>query len=284
MYKGNRVLVIGGTGTVGQELVKQLIDYDCREIRIFSRSEVSQVEMKHKFLIPNYVIGDVRDYKALNKVMKDITYVFYLAAIKHVDICERQPEEALKTNIDGVSNLIKAALKNRTKRVIYLSTDKAINPNNFYGATKLIAEKLILHANSYYITNFVGVRSCNVFGSSGSVIPVFINQLKKFNQILLTNGEMTRFFISVQELVKMCLKVCESFEKLDIYSVSGKSFKMRDVAEVCCDLYGDITSVIKEIGLREGERMHEFLNGKSSENCIEGREEIIKMFKQWKEN
>jgi len=281
MYRHNKVLVTGGTGTIGQELVKQLLSYDCEEIIVLSRSEVHQVEMKRKFPSVTYVIGDVRDYKVLKRVTQGISYIFHLAAIKHIDICEEHFQEALKTNILGTNKIIKAAIKNKVKRVINMSSDKAENPNSFYGMTKLMAEKLIIQANRESSTHFLNIRSGNVFGSSGSVIPLFIDQIKKDNCITLTDGKMTRYFTSVKDVVMFLLIVGESYEKGKTYSMKMSSFRMKDVADVCIDLYGNKDTKINEIGLRPGERMHEALNEESSNNNIKEKEELIKLFKEW---
>jgi FlaA1/EpsC-like NDP-sugar epimerase len=183
--KDKTILITGGTGSWGNELTKQLLEKDPKEILIFSRNEYMQVVMQRKFNNPKlkFIIGDVRDEYAVDQVFRnnDIEYVFHLAALKHVPICENQPFEVVKTNINGTNNLINAAAKYKAKKFIDVSSDKAVAPLNLYGLTKATGEKLTIQANNMTdYTDFVCIRGGNVLGSSGSVLPLFIDQIKKY--------------------------------------------------------------------------------------------------------
>lgn len=250
MIANSRILITGGTGTLGQELSKQLLAYNSKEIIIYSRNEVSQVEMRRSFPELTYVIGDIRDRKALRKALKNIDIVFHLAAIKHVRICEDQPIEAVKTNILGTQNII----DNFNGRLVFMSTDKAVNPMSIYGYTKAISEKNVLNFGG------VNIRSGNIFGSSGSVVPFFINQVKTKNILTLTNPEMTRYFIKVNDLALFMLNAV--FNKSGTYFPQDmRSYKMVDLAKVIVRLYGNAETKIIEVGAGNGEKLHESLDG-----------------------
>ncbi len=180
MFEDKIILVTGGTGSWGNELTKQLLEKNPREIRIFSRNELLQVEMARRFDNDklNFIIGDVRDYDALNRACYGVDYIFHLAAMKHVPVCENLPQEAIKTNITGTTNLVNAAIENGIKKVIDVSSDKAVAPVNLYGMTKAVGEKIIIQANNIRSgCDFVCIRAGNVMGSNGSVIPLFIRQI-----------------------------------------------------------------------------------------------------------
>ena len=262
-----KVLITGGTGTLGVALASKI---KADEVVIFSRNEHNQVKMKKKFPDFTYVIGDVRDYKSIKYASKGAHTIFHLASIKHVSVCEDQPMEALKTNVFGTANVIKAAQKNGC-RLVNISTDKAENPSSFYGITKLMAERLI---QKY---GYMSMRSGNIFGSSGSVIPLFIDQIRKNNAITLTNGNMTRFWILAEDLADVLIKMSYGGTHLP----KLKSYTMFQVADAVKELYGDKETEIKEIGAKYGEKMNEFLYGESSSDCLSTYEELIKMFKKW---
>jgi FlaA1/EpsC-like NDP-sugar epimerase len=274
MYSNSRILITGGTGTLGQELARQLTDYNCKEIIIFSRSEVAQVEMKRKLPMLTYVIGDIRDESSIKKACKKVDIVFHFAALKHVGLCEKQPMEAVKTNILGTANVINSC----RGRLVFMSTDKAVNPISVYGNTKSIGEGLVLQERG------IVIRSGNIFGSSGSVIPLFISQVKNGKPITLTDGEMTRFFITADNLIKFILTTTESKSSGIYFPLTMRAFKMRDVAEAVIELYGDASYIefsgIIEGGAKEGERMHESVDGITYSNEFLGtRDEFKKMFK-----
>jgi FlaA1/EpsC-like NDP-sugar epimerase len=251
MFSGSSVLITGGTGTLGYELVKQLQDFKCYEIAVFSRNEVSQVEMKRRFPNVNYIIGDVRDRKIVKKACKGVDFVFHLAAIKHVCTCEKQPMEAVKTNIQGTQNIADAC----RGKLVSMSTDKAVNPTSVYGYTKAIGESIILAAGG------INIRSGNIFASSGSVVPLFIKQARMRQNITLTNGEMTRFFITKEELVKFMLNITTEESTGTFWPKDMQAYKMRDIAETIIKLYGGSAQGIIESGECGGEKMHESLDG-----------------------
>lgn len=241
------LLITGGTGTVGQEIVHQSKD----DIKVISRNEVAQIRMKEKYPNVEYIIGDIRNYKALKRASKGVDIIYHLAAIKHVPVCENQPEEAIKTNVFGTINAVRAAKRNFCD-LVFLSTDKAENPNSQYGNTKAMAERIVLGAG------FTVVRTGNIFGSSGSVIPLFINQIKTKNELKLTDGKMTRFFISVENLVEFILSL-----KTDnkIFYPEMYAYFMSRIAKECIERYGNKETKIIYTGARPGEKKHEELNG-----------------------
>lgn len=268
MYKNKRILITGGTGSLGYELVKQLRDFDCREIIVFSRNEVAQIEMKRKYTDVIYTIGDIRDKSSIKKACKGVDVVFHLAAIKHVPICEKQPLEAIKTNIIGTNNVIESC----NGKLISMSTDKAVNPSCVYGYTKAISESLVLNNNG------INIRSGNIWGSSGSVVPFFINQIKFKNNITLTDGEMTRFFILPNDLVRFMLETVELRPSGTYFPSNMYSFRMRDVAEMLLEKYGNKMATISEIGARPGEKTHESLDGiHYSNECVSDKKYISEL-------
>ena len=263
MFKNKIIVITGGTGSWGQELTEQLLEKNPKRIIIFSRGELAQVNMQRKFNDDciEYIIGDIRDANAVDRLFsKGIDYVFHLAALKHVPVCENQPQEAIKTNIDGTINIINSAIKNKVKTIIDVSSDKAVSPNNLYGMTKAVGEKLIIQANTLTEnTDFICVRGGNVLGSNGSVVPLFIDQIKRFNEITITDGSMTRFFLTLSEAIKLLFQAVENSIGGETYVMHMPAFYLSDVAKVLIKHYGNSHTSIKEIGLREGEKMHEVL-------------------------
>lgn len=264
MFNNKKIFISGGTGSWGQTLTRMLLEkYEPAEIIIFSRGELQQVLMARKFKDPRvkFVIGDIRDYAAVEFATKGVDYIFHLAALKHVPVCEDHPQEAIKTNITGTTNIVNAAIHNRVTKVIDVSTDKAVEPNNLYGMTKSVGEKLILQANSLSDhTRFVCVRGGNVMGSNGSVIPFFIEQIKRGGPITITDNQMTRFFLTLEEAILLLFTAAET-------SIGGETFVMNmpacyitDLAEVLCDEYGKAEVV--ETGIRAGEKLDEMLVSK----------------------
>ena len=212
MLEGKKILITGGTGSLGQALTKRLLEFDVDTIRILSRNESKQVQMSSEFSDTRlrFLIGDIRDKERLIKSMEDIDIVFHAAALKHVPIIEYNPFEAIKTNVVGSQNVIDASLIQDVEKVICIGTDKAVSPLNTYGATKLLMEKLFVTANNYlnpekHRTKFFAVRYGNVLGSSGSVIPLFIKQIKSKKKISITDPNMTRFSITMNEALDFIL-------------------------------------------------------------------------------
>lgn len=262
MYKNSTILVTGGTGSWGHELVTQLLKHDPEKIIIYSRNESAQVAMKRAFEDRrlSFCIGEVRDKEALSRACRGVDYLFHLAALKHVPVCEDQPYEALKTNVLGTQNVIEAAIENGVKKVINISTDKAANPSNFYGMTKSIGEKLIIYANLLKTpTRFVCVRGGNVLGTNGSVIHLFKQQIREKGQIGLTHKDMTRFFLTLQEAIAMLLRATAEGSGGETFVMKMPTCRILDLAEVLMEAMGKTEVEVVELGVRPGEKIHEIL-------------------------
>ncbi|MGL6173827.1 MAG: SDR family NAD(P)-dependent oxidoreductase [Cellulosilyticaceae bacterium] len=262
MYKDATILITGGTGSWGNELTKQLLEQEPKEIRIFSRGELAQVNMERNFLNHKlkFIIGDIRDKEAIEEATQGVDYVYHLAALKHVPVCEMQPQEAIKTNITGTINLVNACIKNKVKKVIDVSTDKAVAPLNLYGMTKGVGERLIIQANTLSEhTRFVCIRAGNVLGSNGSVVPFFIQQIEKYNKVTLTHQEMTRYFLTIPEAIGLLFKASEKSFGGEIFVMKMPACRILDLARVLINQYGNEQTEIVEIGMRPGEKMHEEL-------------------------
>lgn len=260
---GSKILVTGGTGSWGQTLISLLLKrYDVREIVCFSRNENQQVLMKRQHGSKvKFVLGDVRDSDAILNATAGADFIFHLAALKHVPLCEEMPHETIKTNINGTQNVINAALKNKVSKVIYVSSDKAVEPINVYGMTKAVGEKLIIQANclSDY-TKFVCIRGGNVMGSSGSVIPLFIDRLKQKLPLLITDKNMTRFFLTLEQAIQLLFKAVENSIGGETFVMNMPSCYINDLAEVLMEHYGK--TEIKITGMRPGEKLDEILVSK----------------------
>ena len=260
-----KYLITGGTGSWGNELTKQLLlKADTELIIIYSRGEAAQVTMKRKFNDNRLkiVIGDVRDFDALCFACRGIQTVIHLAALKHVPICEEMPLEAIKTNITGTENVIRASVLNGVLNVIDVSTDKACSPNNLYGMTKAVGEKLILNANGQSETKFTCIRAGNVLGSAGSVVPLFIDQIRRDNCLMVTDKSMTRYFMSLPEAISLIL-VAMQFDNADMFVMKMPSCTIGDLAFVIAKKYGDTFTTMIETGTRPGEKLHELLINES---------------------
>jgi UDP-N-acetylglucosamine 4,6-dehydratase/5-epimerase len=266
VFEGTIILITGGTGSWGKELVTQLLLKNPKEIKIFSRGEFAQVTMQREFLDSRlkFIIGDVRDLEGITTACRNVDYIFHLAALKHVPICEVQPMEAIKTNTIGTKNLIDAALANNVKKVIDVSTDKAVSPINVYGMSKAIGEKLIINANnSGYSTKFICIRGGNVMGTNGSVIPFWIDQINKFDKVTVTDPTMTRYFITLQEAIGLLFKASEKSVGGETFVLKMPACKITALAEVLIEHYGKESTKIEEIGIRLGEKIHEILISRS---------------------
>ncbi|MDO7906986.1 polysaccharide biosynthesis protein [Paenibacillus sp. JX-17] len=262
MFENKRILVTGGTGSWGHELVSQLLPLNPKEIIIYSRGESSQVAMSRQFDDPRLVfrIGDIRDKDALSAACQGVDYVFHLAALKHVPVCEEQPYEALKTNVVGTQNVIEAAIDNHVTKVVYISTDKAANPSNFYGMTKAIGEKLIVYANLLNSnTSFVTVRGGNVLGTNGSVVHLFKSQIADKGEVQITDLQMTRFFLTLRDAIKLLFKASEASVGGEIFVMSMPTCRIVELAEVLAEDMGVEDVRVIEKGIRPGEKIHEIL-------------------------
>lgn len=259
-WKSKVVLVTGGTGSFGKKFIEIMLqEYQPAKLIVFSRDEQKQHEMRqsgfaHEKL--RYFIGDVRDYQRLRRAFDGVDYVVHAAALKQVPACEYNPMEAVKTNILGSSNVIDAALDAKVEKVIALSTDKAVNPINLYGATKLAAEKLFIQSNAYAggkKTRYSCVRYGNVVGSRGSVVPLFIRQREQ-GVVTVTDERMTRFWISLEQGVRFVIRCLEDMHGGEVFVPKIPSMKVSDLAKAMAP-----NAEIKYIGIRPGEKLHEVL-------------------------
>lgn len=271
MFKNKKILIIGGTGTIGNAIINKIISYNPQTIRILSRDEYKQFIMKQD-MVDNknirFLIGDVRDKERLDKAMNDIEIVFNLAALKHVPACEYDPFEAVKTNVMGTQNVIEASVRNNVERVLYTSSDKAISPTNVMGATKLLAERLISSANfnqGATKTIFTAVRFGNVMGSRGSVIPLFIKQIMEQKRITVTDKKMSRFMMSISEAANLTLEAMRQAKGGEIFVLKMPIVNLGDLAEVLIEEVCKKNKILKDevkieqVGLRPGEKMYEEL-------------------------
>ncbi len=263
MIDNETLLVTGGTGTFGKAFIKYVLEhYNPKKIIIYSRDEFKQFIMANEFKAHadklRFFIGDVRDKERLERAFEGVDYVIHAAAMKQVPACEYNPNEAIKTNIHGAQNVIDAALNTRVKKVVALSTDKAVNPVNLYGGTKLVSDKLFIAANAYSgskETNFSIVRYGNVAGSRGSVIPFFKNILDNGGtELPITDYRMTRFWISITQGVELVIKALAEANGGETFISKIPSFKITDLAEAM------LPGCAKpEVGIREGEKLHEIM-------------------------
>ena len=261
MFDNKNILITGGTGSFGKKYTEIILSqYKPNKIIIYSRDELKQYEMAQDFdaNCMRYFIGDVRDADRLKKAMRDVDFVIHAAALKHVPIAEYNPMECIKTNINGAQNVIDAAIENNVEKVIALSTDKAANPVNLYGATKLASDKLFVAANNIAgekNISFSVVRYGNVVGSRGSVVPFFQELIKNGStKIPITDIRMTRFFITLDDGVKFVLKNFQRMQGGEIFIPKIPSMKITDMAKaIAPDLPFDI------IGIRPGEKLHEIM-------------------------
>jgi len=253
------VLVTGGTGSFGKAFVKRLLaDDEIKKLIVFSRDELKQFEMAEKINSPKlrYFLGDVRDYSRLLQATDGIDVIIHAAAMKQIPAAEYNPMEAIKTNVIGAENIVNVAIQNRVSKVVALSTDKAANPANLYGATKLCSDKLMIAGNvlaGRHPTKFACVRYGNVLGSRGSVIPFFLERAKE-GSIPITDERMTRFWLTIEDGVQFVLDSLERMQGGEIFVPKIPSFKVVDVAKVVCP--GVPTTVI---GIRPGEKLHEVM-------------------------
>lgn len=268
-WKEKTVLITGGTGSFGKRLVETLLKkYHPKKIIIFSRDEFKQFEMRQQFNHPSlrFFIGDVRDRERLNRAFHGVDFVVHAAALKHVPIAEYNPIEAIRTNVLGAENVINAAIDAKIEKVIALSTDKAANPINLYGATKLCSDKLFIAANAYGAgqTSFSVVRYGNVVGSRGSVIP-FFKQMKKTGAIPITDARMTRFVILIEQGVEFVIKCFSLMQGGELFIPKVPSVKILDLKEAIAPECSH-----KIVGIRPGEKLHEvLLPTEESRNSLE---------------
>lgn len=270
-FRNKTILITGGTGSIGLGIIKQLIKYRPKQIRIFSNDENSIVEVKES--ISNnktfqFMVGDVRDRERLQLAMRNVNIVFHAAAMKHIDICEQNPFDAVKTNVIGTSNILETSIIENVDKVVFISTDKATNPSSTLGASKLLAERLTLDASSYVgesKTIFSIVRFGNVLGSRGSVFQIFQKQILNQSPLTVTDERMTRFIMSISDASKMILQVTKIAKDGEIFILKMPSVKIEELAKGMLQVFRKkfpnhrIMNKIKTLKSRERERFHEFL-------------------------
>lgn len=263
MFKDKVLMITGGTGSFGNTVLKRFLSTDVREIRIFSRDEKKQEEMR--IALNNsklkFYIGDVRDYASVHDAMKGVDFVFHAAALKQVPSCEFYPMEAVRTNVIGTENVMNAATANRVKRVVVLSTDKAVYPINAMGISKAMAEKLMVAKSRMQMegeTVFCATRYGNVMASRGSVIPLFVSQLRDGKPLTVTDPNMTRFLMSLEDSVDLVLYAYEHGQQGDIFVQKAPASTVADLAQAVKELFKKDNEV-RIIGTRHGEKLYESL-------------------------
>lgn len=271
IFKGKRILVTGGTGSIGSEIVRQLLKYKPKQIRIYSRDETKQFylhhelgeyEKKEKGLL-RFLIGDIRDKDRLDRAFNDIDIVFHAAALKHVPFCEDNPFEAVKTNINGTQNVLELAIDHHVEKVIAISTDKAVYPTTVMGITKLMMERLVVSAANYSghpEIKFSVVRFGNVINSRGSVVPLWISQIRNGKPITITDKKMERFFMSIEDAVNLVFMAATAMLGSEIFVLKMPKINIHKLAKEVLKRHGTNNNhTVKIIGVREREKMDEKL-------------------------
>jgi len=288
VFEDKKILITGGTGFIGSEIARRLLPYNPEVIRILSNDEDSMFRLIQELGegdSKRYLIGDIRDKERLQLAMEDIDIVYHAAALKHVPLCEYNPFEAIKTNVFGTQNVIDAALHSGVEKVIGISTDKAVNPINTMGATKLLAEKLIIDANYYKgirKTVFSCVRFGNVSFSRGSVIPLFEEQIKQKKPLTITDPDMTRFMMSISNTIDLVFKATLISKGGEIFILKMPVIKMGDLVDVLVEYYAQKHGINKEtikktfIGPRPGEKkFEELLNESETKRVFETEDMLV---------
>ncbi|MDB4077182.1 polysaccharide biosynthesis protein [Porticoccaceae bacterium] len=264
MFKDKILIITGGTGSFGNAVLKRFIDSDIREIRIFSRDEKKQEDMRIALNNPKvkFYIGDVRNYQSIFDAMNGVDFAFHAAALKQVPSCEFYPMEAVNTNVLGAENVMRAAVAQKLKRVIILSTDKAVYPINAMGMSKALMERIMV-SKARMIGDegpvFCATRYGNVMGSRGSVIPLFVDQIKSNQDLTVTDPSMTRFLMSLEDSVNLVLHAFEYGRQGDLFIQKAPASTIQDLALALLELFSAGTSSLKIIGTRHGEKLYESL-------------------------
>ena len=265
IFNDKKILITGGTGSLGMEIARRLHEYKPKAIRIFSNDENGLFHTMNEFKEYKefrYFLGNIERVERLNRAMEDVDIVFHTAALKHVHICEYNPFEAVETNVIGMQNLINSAIDNDVEKVLYTSSDKAVNPSNMMGVSKLMGEKLITTANFFkgkHKTVFSTIRLGNVIGSRGSVIPLFNSQIEAGGPLTLTDKKMSRYILIMNETIDNIFKVLDLCKGGDIYVPKMRAMDISDVAKWMIEEKGKDEIKIKEIGLKPGEKLYEEL-------------------------
>ena len=264
MFKNKTLLISGGTGSFGNAVLDKFLKSDIKEIRIFSRDEKKQDDMRRKYnsSLIKYYIGDVRDFDSINSALNNVDYVFHAAALKQVPSCEFYPIEAVKTNILGTENILNDAISNNVDKVICLSTDKAVYPINAMGVSKAMMEKIfVAKSRASNKTIIIGTRYGNVMASRGSVIPLFYNQITNNKPITVTDPNMTRFMMTLENAVELVMFAFKNGRSGDIFVQKSPSSTIGELALAMKKIYSSKVD-IKNIGIRHGEKIHETLLSK----------------------
>ena len=271
VFEGKKILITGGTGSIGQEIAQEILKHAPAVVRILDIDETKQFELQQEYEgyeNIRFLLGDIRDKERLGRAIEDIDIVFHTAALKHVLACEYNPFEGVKTNVIGTQNIIDVCLNEEVEKVIFTSSDKAVNPTNVMGATKLLAERLMTSANYYKgtrITIFSSVRFGNVLGSRGSVIPLFKKQIEGGGPVTITNKKMTRFIMPLRDAINLLFKATELAQGGEIFIFKMDALRITDLAEVMIEeltpKYGHSPDDIKIelIGNKLGEKLYEEL-------------------------
>ena len=270
-FQGKTILVTGGTGSIGSEIVQQLLAASPKTVRVFSRDEHKQFYMRQHIGDPDeirYLLGDVRDFPRLLRAMEGVDYVFHCAAYKHVPHCEYNSFEAVKTNVVGTQNVIEAAQQQGVERVLFVSTDKAASPSNVMGATKLLAERLMtsaMYSRGNHPVVFSSVRFGNVLGSRGSMLPLFCQQIQDGKPITITDPTMRRFTMSIPDAVSLTFSAMQQMKGGELFILKMPVFVLGDLVDILCEEYAahrgiDPSTIGRAtIGVRPGEKLHEVL-------------------------
>ena len=261
LFKNKTLLITGGTGSFGNAVLNRFVNSDLKEIRIFSRDEKKQDDLRKKINNPKvkFFLGDVRDYRSVENAVRGVDYIFHAAALKQVPSCEFFPVEAVKTNVLGTENVLEAAIFNKVKKVVVLSTDKAVYPINAMGISKAMMEKvMVAKSRNSLDTVLCGTRYGNVMASRGSVIPLFIEQIKAGKDLTITNPAMTRFMMTLDDAVDLVLFAFENGDAGDMFVQKAPAATIEILANSIIDLY-NAKSKVKIIGTRHGEKLYESL-------------------------
>ena len=279
MFKNKTLLITGGTGSFGNAVLNRFLQSDIKEIKIFSRDEKKQDDMRRSYKSSKikFFVGDVRDPLSIDGAMANTDYVFHAAALKQVPSCEFFPVEAVKTNIIGTENVLNSAINNKVEKIICLSTDKAVYPINAMGISKAMMEKVfVAKSRNSGKTKIIGTRYGNVMGSRGSVIPLFIEQIKAGKTITITDPKMTRFMMSLDEAVELVLYAFKNGNQGDLFVQKSPAATVSVLAKALVELYKS-KSPVKEIGIRHGEKMYETLVTKEEMIKAEDQEKYFKI-------
>ncbi|CAM5363696.1 polysaccharide biosynthesis protein [Pseudomonas fragi] len=272
MFKDKTLLITGGTGSFGNAVLKRFLSTDIKEIRIFSRDEKKQDDMRKRFASDKlkFYIGDVRDYQSILNATRGVDFIFHAAALKQVPSCEFHPMEAVKTNVLGTDNVLEAAIQNNIKRVICLSTDKAVYPINAMGISKAMMEKvMVAKSRAGNSTVICATRYGNVMASRGSVIPLFIDQIRAGKSLSITDPNMTRFMMTLADAVDLVLYAFEHGNNGDIFVQKAPAATVDVLARALTDLVGKPQHPIQVIGTRHGEKLYEALLSREEMACAE---------------